>query len=478
MVANKIVVGAAALGVAGYTLNERLKDRRVKQEEEEHQQRMRNREEEQQERLRKANNMREFLRVEEKIQGETEFSTKLLLRLEVRLVELLTILHNDATKHKEIENSSLFLPLLSSHFESDPSEVVLGGALALSKSTTIEHTLEVLCTPHPGLALAKLSENTLSRMCKVFETFARSSPIPSLPDEYMHAFITLAAFKNGQPTVYRFRAEAHSQIQNLFKLARLLKLCLLPETSFKQDIPKLKRAALQQQKVRITYTRRKSEPVWIPKLGDIVYLMNFDGSFAVEGYIDGTCLSCDFSNPRILNNSDKSMLWNPNRQHIAVDLLSGYFASRAAFIAASRLKRLRRLGEKEGVSLEHVAVECGYAGPYLHDMATNDVRLIESESSRMISTLTTTLKKCVPSPDGSAEVTEELTSEITTFVAQYIQFLNLSYCKVPRIGGRTPSQRVEKKKDVYEEAIDGFLKGDEPRVRLTRRILELDELDR
>lgn len=477
--ANKVVLGAASLGVAGYYLSENLKDRRVQQEAEEQLRLLRDRQVEHEEDLREAANGLKFREATRKLEGYQEFTVLFRRRLHDELMGLLETVKEQAMKAASENQQSPMLPLISSPGSANEhSEVVLGAALALSDSKVIEHALLSLCAPSPGLALAKLSPKSLQLICRAFRTFC-SCNSPCTYEE-LRPMIRFAAFEDkaqhGHPVVYPIEIST-TETDELFGLARELNLFIISRSYFVGDW-----VGRTQTTARLRYTLQDRDAhLVLPRFGDKAFLMNFRGNFIVPAVEVGEMMQLDFENVRSLGRA-KPM--RPKNQELAVDVLASFIASQAASNAAARLQELQLQSSGKGVSLEHITVECGYAGPFLQRLACIDMKMIETNSSRITSAITAKLEMCVPSPDASVDstensVTDALREEISSFVKRYVQLLNLSFCEIPRRQGRSPSACVRKTGGVMDEALKViFFKFPDPMALRTRRILEQEERER
>jgi len=169
--ANKVIVGAASLGIAGYCLNEQLKDRRAEQEANERWQQMEDHLEERRERMEQASMKRTGKRgrgSNESTDVDGLFVREFSNPLDSKLSHVLTRVQN-AVEQQQHYKQLLHLPLLSDDSVMDLSEVLLGAALALSDPDSVQEAL-VRCNPGPGLALAKLSSEALSLIIQIFKS--------------------------------------------------------------------------------------------------------------------------------------------------------------------------------------------------------------------------------------------------------------------------------------------------------------------
>jgi len=476
--ANKVVLGAASLGVAGYYLSENLKDRRVQQEAEEQLRVLRERQEEDEERLRGAANGLEFREEKRKLEGYQDVTVLFRRRLHDKLMGLLETVKEQAMKAAS-ENQSPMLPLISSPGSANEhSEVVLGAALALSDAKVIEHALLSLCAPSPGLALAKLSPKSLQLICRAFKTFC-SCNSPCTYEE-LRPMMRFAAFEDkaqhAHPVVYPIEIST-TETDELYGLARELNLFIIARSYFVGEW-----VGRTQTTARLRYTLQDRDAhLVLPRFGDKAFLMNFRGNFIVPAVAVGEMMQLDFENVRSLG---KAKPMRPKNQELEVAALASFVASQAASNAAARLQELQLQSSGKGVSLEHITVECGYAGPFLQRLACRDMKMIETNSSRITSASTAKLEMCVPSPDASVEstensVTDALREEISTFVKRYVQLLNLFFCEIPRRQGRSPSACVRKTGGVMYEALKViFFNLPDPMALRTRRILEQEERER
>jgi hypothetical protein len=170
----------------------------------------------------------------------------------------------------------------------------------------------------------------------------------------------------------------------------------------------------------------------------------------------------------------------PNRAGV-IHLTAVTLVAQRAHIASERLGKLLMRNKGRAVSFEHIIAYCGYDGDLLMDLEAEDSFLLAQNHARIARTITSTLERCVPSPDrpvcSDGPPTEALRNEISSFTDQYLQLLSLSYCDIPRVGGQPPSSFVSDK-GVGEETDDGLFITEARLVRGIRRTLEKRERDR
>lgn len=475
--ANKVVLGAASLGIAGYYLNENLKDRRVRR------QHLQDLEEEREQRRREAASQRGrrgLRQEEENTQHCNDVAEMVHTKVQEKLLALIESVRDQArvaSAKNRLGSSLMALPLISRG--NGPSEVVLGAALALASSELIQETLMNSVDLSPGLALAKLAKDSLRLIREAFAYNSLQCHLVSHLKEYRE-FEDLARMAlmhaNGGPVVVRCTIKT-DDLGGLHALARKLNLCLIQEDAFEERLDK--------KKCRMTYVlNHKLARYKLFKKGDTVFLANFFGSFSVPviSREDNMYISFEPSGIKLFKGTRVQEI---DRGSV-IEVLASFFAGRATAIAAQRLEELESdTASSAGLSLEHITVRCGYSGSFLHDLACADVQKIEANSSRLACTLAEKLQQCVPSPDVPAEeestdttATTALKNEVSNFVGQYIQLLNLSYCEIPRLKGRAPSSCVTSRPRVFHEAMKDILVFQNPMVARTRRLLEQEERER
>lgn len=165
----------------------------------------------------------------------------------------------------------------------------------------------------------------------------------------------------------------------------------------------------------------------------------------------------------------------------AIHLFASSLVAKRAKIASKRLGYLLEKGSDKGVSLGHIASHCGFDSDLLQQLANGDINMIQQHKEKISDTISSTLEKCVPSPErpkSGDTPFNALRDEISVFVDLYLQLLNLAYLDIPRLQGLPPSAFVHEKR-VYDEATkDVYIAPAARLVRAIKRTMEQEEHDR
>jgi hypothetical protein len=499
--ANKAVLGVAALGVAAYSLSEYEKERSVKREEEEARQAKEDRIEELMQRQMEAEMKKKGRRTRRRngngeddgsdFESEMDFQMELTHKIDQVLFDLLLGIEANAQErhNKDDREASLCLPLMSSSKRNETGEILLGAALALGDEDLVRGA-SLRVSHSPGLGLTKLSTESLKRIANAFRSLGDSHCNASFSlndfsfDDIM-PLVSMGALnkkaQRGEPMIINLRNTCDARkAPNLKILADSLGLYLLPEGVLDYEI----KGSFPSLKVKYTMALRWTggQTEYFPAKGGL-YLSNFIGNFTVPASVD-----------RDMFHTSRSVSWNlsgvsvsqsvrvstPKRDG-ACDLLSRMIASRTANIAAERLTTLAAKSDDRGVSFEHIAAECGYDGDLLRQLVEGDTAMLSNNETKIGKLIAAKLEALLLShdePDDSEGVPmPDVQEEISIFLDQYLQLLNLVYCDVPRLRGLPPSACVAEKRVGFEATEDIF--DCPPRlVRGVRRKLEKEERDR
>lgn len=510
--ANRAVLGAAALGIAYYNLNEHLKERRVRLEREENEQLFRDRAEE---RERQRQQKEQQSGGDDGNGGVDAFDRSVLRLVRSLLLErVIQRVRDRAALAEKMEplraaGNSLSLPLLidSGSNNNRICEVVLGAALALSCPGLVEEALlsGAVCgldaagmdkvtlplSPPPGLALAKLSKNSVRLICRAFRDEKQEAPYgfalyqDLLP--FVRACLLNERFQSQRPALESVTiSSTRAGMKGQRRLARHLMLHLIPARAYKinssKKVVRIEPSILQH-KLQYKLNCLKGA---LPDLvsGEEAFLTNFLGDFSIVGECGSDSSSGEFTYSfetlEALKKIKRSHISPPPDQYHVLSAQAGLMASKIAKVASDRLKKLSSNASGSGLSLEHINVACGYEGNTLQNLADSDQRMIEAGGHQIADKITDLLLRCVPSPDEQhvaavgGEATEELRQEVAAFVVRYVMLLNFAYCEIPRLRGHPPSAFVTGQCVYIEGLSDAFsLLGSN--VHGIHRILENEE---
>jgi len=246
----------------------------------------------------------------------------------------------------------------------------------------IHDTLLNLVDLSPGLALAKLSIDSLTL---IREAFAQNSLQwhLSYPFRDYHEFedLTMMALAyssagNGGPVVVRCTIKT-DDTGGLLALASKLNLCRIREDDFKER-PVNMQTPNRRMKYLLNNNAARNN---FFKKGDTAFLANFFGSFSVPIISREGRKYSSFEPGGVKIFSKGTRVQVVNRGN-AIEVLASFFAVRATTIAAKRLDKLgSEAGNNAGLSLDHIVVRCGYSGPFLQDLSGADL-----QRSRKLST--------------------------------------------------------------------------------------------
>ena len=482
--ANKVVVGAMAAGLAGYALTEKVREMEVKRERERREQELRDRAEESERRLEEKLRRKGNKSMRAQINGaanemmvQREFQTKFFSYLEEMLFSLTVKIGEGkgATLHNR-NLQMLNLPLMSNEY--DKEDLMLAAAFALGDSAVVDRVIESFSKQRLGIGLKKFTKRSVQNIISVFQSLQD----PDIDLTSMSIFITFALHHSGlkgeKPGLF-VPKDPPPYSQNLCKWGEKFGI-FVSQKSWMQMSSKLpKKGPGNSFHVKFDFDERG---IVHEAESDGLILSNFRCAFEVPC---GRDLSLNFEAIRLLQKR------RPKRCKPDLDTIACVFASKiVAGMAAEAAKRLSQLLEKrrdceEGISLEHISIHAGKGSNLLKNLSEADMSMISGQKEMIDSTLNITLLKSVPPPDETdlqegESPQEKLHAEVSTFAVAYIQLVNLSYCEVPLLSGRPPSEYVPKY-SVFGEVTqqkDCILIGDPIMTLSVKRIQIKDERER
>jgi hypothetical protein len=371
-------------------------------------------------------------------------------------------------KAKYGRRKSLMLPLLPCESNS-PVEIKLGAAIALADEEAVNIILED-CPVSPGLALAKLSVESIYLIRNVFEKKWIYPVRMEDLQKIFHLALHDPTAQSGGPALITLESfnRANSRITDLVTSLGLY-IFSVNDFELKLDIRKMDKLP----RMKFTLGRYGS-------LQGNLYVTNFCCSFSVPVYLsEQGGVKFLLTDIRLEEKGSRPSI--PDRE-LAMSYFATVMAYQTANIAANRLRKLQTLTDQQSLSLEHIAVTCGFENDSLHVMEQGDLALINHNRTKIFDAVETTLGKYVPCPDRPYEITSHAPSaalkiEIHTFTQDYVKLLHLSYCEIPKIRGKPPSRCVHETR-VGDQATDGFLKSTPLAFHRIRRKYEKNERER
>lgn len=447
--ANKVVVGAIAAGIAGYALTEKVREMEVNRERERREQEHRDRAEESkrrlEEKLRKEGyrSMRaemDSITNDRMVQGE--FQKRFFSYLEEMLFGLtVKIGEGEGTTLHNRNLQTLNLPLMSN--ECNKEDLMLAAALALGDSNVVDRVIESFSKQRLGIGLKKFSKRSVQNIISVFQSLQN----PDIDHTSLSIFVAFAFRYSGirgeKPGLFTPK-NSPPYSDNLCKWGEKFGI-FVSEKSWMQLSTKMPRGRASGESfyVKFNFDKRRIDH---EDESEGLILSNFRCAFEVPC---GRDLSLNFEAIRLLQKR------RPKRCTPDLDAIAHAFASKVfAGMANEAAKRLSQLLKKrrdceEGISLEHISIHAGEGSDLLKNLSKADMNMISGQTEMIESTLNNTLLRSVPLPDETdleegESPQEKLSAEVSTFVVAYIQLVNLSCCEVPLLSGRPPSEYVPK----------------------------------
>jgi hypothetical protein len=457
--ANKTVLLTAALATALYAANETMKDSLCRQEELEEKERIEARRE-------------EITHRDEERASEGLFHLLTALGRRLNLLELLKRLRRLAYR----PNPSLHLPLLNADDENSIDQIVFGAAVALGDGELIEMALQrQIIRSDPALPLTKLTQKSVGLIRQVLNAYktthlpGTSVPLPLVDVDSIGTMVSFS-LNYTQPHVVFLSTPRQGlmfkrHLEALGYCAETLGLHLFPADAYK--------VIRTRGSVHFMYQRKKEKNMHILRArpSEQLFLTNYKGDFRItfardeEGNATGQSLECLANNITPHQPSSEAMEW--------FAVLS---AQRVAAEAGKRLDHFQR----QGVSIEHLAVSSGLEGTMLSDMRTSSHDMLNQNRTQLLATLSKQIKDIIPPPTTTVSSTEAkalLAREVESFIEQYSRLLQLSFCIVPTWQGKPPSTMVSETSVTQDGMSFVFTSLTFVRRRLERR-LELEERER
>ena len=447
--ANKAVLGAMAIGLAGYTGMERIKDWQIERERENQVQAQRDHEAEMERRLEEKLRKQGNRSVKDQMSGSKLFQMKVYSHLEDMLLGLAVKVGEEAPLHNR-NLQMLNLPLMNNEYEKE--DLMLAAAFALGESDVVERVIESFSKQRLGVGLKKFTKRSILNIIHVFQSLED----PDIDHASLNMFVTCGIFhpdlRDEKPRLLLISKDAPSYSDNLRRWGEKFGIHVSGESWLQRmsKVPKRKLRKSDCAKFHFDTTNHVS--------GDEgLILSNFLCAFDTPYIIDETHDKIGFTFEEIhLPTKRTAALTERNNKRCKPDLdaIAHVFASKiAAGMAREAAKRLSQLLKlrghcEEGISLEHMSIHSGKGSDLLQHLAIADRNLI-SGKDKISSALSDALLKLVPLPDEKGLVEgespqEKLDAEVSSFVDAYLQLVNLSYCEVPLLAGQPPSSFVPK----------------------------------
>ena len=360
---------------------------------------------------------------------------------------------------------------------------MLAAAFAFGDADVVERVVQSFPKQKLGLGLKKFSAKSILRMIKVLEQFQG----PDIGHKTLSLFISLGVYSSDfdEEAKISFLTEEYHYSNNLGEWGEKFGFHVMHE-SWLQSKSKASSGA----RVRFEFDRsshRRGACCYSEKGG--VILSNFRCTFEapIKSVTEDGEASVGFDGRIRLVGFKR----HHNRCTPDAELISDTFAEKiAAGVVQAAIVRLRKLismrrGE-QGISYEHIAIICGNDNALLQNIREHDMHMIHTNNENIASTLRATLKANVPVPDGAAigeggdAPSIRHDREINLFVSSYTKLVNLSYCEVPLLSGKSPSALVQEY-SVASEALqhkESFWRGRPQMVHANRRLQEKDERER
>lgn len=482
--ANKVVVGAMAAGIAGYALTEKVREMEVNRERARREQEHRDRQEESKRRLEEKLRKEGYrsMRAEmDSIANDRMVQREFQKRFESYLEEMLfglteKIGEGEGATRFNRNLQTLNLPLMSN--ECDKEDLMLAAALALGDSNVVDRVIESFSKQRLGIGLKKFSERSVQNIISVFQSLQD----PNIDHTSLSIFITFAFRYSGlreeKPGLF-IPKDAPPYSNNLCKWGEKFGI-FVSEKSWMQLSSKMPQKSLGKSfHVKFDFDERR---YYREDESGGLMLSNFRCAFEVPCSRD---LSLNFEAVRLLQKR------RPKRCTPDLDAIAHVFASKiAAGMANEAAKRLSQLVKQrrdceEGISLEHISICAGKGSDLLKNLSEADTNMISGHKEMIESTLNNTLLKSVPPPcetdlEEGESPQEKLSAEVSAFVGAYIELVDLSYCEVPLLSGKPPSEYVPTY-SVFGEVTqqkDCIFVGDPIMTLSVRRIQTKDERER
>lgn len=487
--ANKAVIGVAALGLSAYKANEYYQEKLVEREQEEHQQLEQDRREAHYQHLadreRKHGGKRSRKEGADPVSDHTieqAFQTAVSCHVDkILFALLLEIGEKGISSQSNINKQNLNFPLISNECEYEKEDIMLAAAFALGDEDLVKKVAHAYPKYKLGIGLKKFSSKSISHIIRILESIEKPEPRIDIDAfDYLNMFVEFGVydphFRSGQAAA-RPLGENIVYSESLHRMAEKCGFNITPMAQFKGIF---------------NYNRRNPKIKFLFKassdhrrhFGSNVLLSNFRCSFetpvkSIKASSMQSTVVADWYNIHLHGK-------NANRCSPNLDVIAEIYAKKIAAtmsqIAAKRLRFLlqTQCDDHQGLSHEHISVYCGYGGDILQGLAQSDIAMITKNKSKISSIIKASLKNSVAPTDieGNLARRESLEKEIDSFINLYLRLLNLSYCEIPLLARKPPSAYVPDM-SVHNEAYKSTIWSTASvMIHGTRRILEKDELER
>lgn len=177
----------------------------------------------------------------------------------------------------------------------------------------------------------------------------------------------------------------------------------------------------------------------------------------------------------------KAQVLQPTReqQQARLRFLARLSSTNMARVAAERLLHLSTKSGDNMVSVEHICVSSGMDDGILQGMRDIYAQMLQTNKGSLVSGLSSRLEGCLCRSEDAVTDGElsKVHAEISKFTDQCSRLLDLSYCVVPHLEKKPPSQWVPEQ-SVCEEALSSLFAFARSTQLRTRRLLEYDERER
>ena len=486
--ANKAVVGLAAMGVSAYAINEQLQDWRARKERERIQRQRQDNIDALQMRIegvqRKKKGGRDGFA---DVLHEMQFTKGVWSRVEDILYDLVLKVGENAKPLRNSNRAFLNLPLMSTEYGKE--DIMLATALALGYDNLVLRIIELYDKHQLGIGLNKFTPDSIIEINRTLESIDE----PPVAKDCLSLFVSLGVydpdFISGIPKVFCYKCgDEYHESDNLFRYAKEFGFHVTFLSAFKVDVQ------VQRSRPRVTFTLNRNAKY--QGKGDRMMISNFLCNFSTPLRLDN--MQPDFSEIVLLT-STRHQVRMPKTDVLA-DFFARKIASSMAKVAAKRLSTLaRQCDDSHGVSLQHIAVHSGYRDDDLdvdHDdenaepssrdilkmLEDTDLTIITNNSDKIMSTMSTSLESTILPPEnndgGQDSPVDMLRGEISSFIASYFHLITLTYQEIPRVNGKPPSHFVPNS-TVASESLDGTCWCRRPMaVHSIRRVLMKGERER
>ena len=192
IMANKAVVGLAAVGVSAYAINEQLQDRRARKERERIQRQRQDNIDSLQMRIEGAQRKKKEKGGMEgfaDVLHEMQFSEGVWSRVEDILYDLILKVGEDGKPLRNSNRAFLNLPLMSTEYGKE--DIMLATALALGDEKLVTRIVELYDKHQLGIGLNKFTPESINGITRTLESIDK----PDISNECLKLFVSLAVYE-------------------------------------------------------------------------------------------------------------------------------------------------------------------------------------------------------------------------------------------------------------------------------------------